>query len=245
LMAATLKSVACVRLMLEHGADVNAAATVDGETPLIMASGRESSAIVQLLLDAGADYEYIAGDQRSPLMRAAMAGCVTNIRILLNAGAAVNLSGADGATAFSCACRYGHLYAAKALYDAGAPVNPPDGYELPLHNAIRAGNEDLVHFLMQLEADVNKTREADHTTPLITAVAQGHTFIASKLIRAGADIKAAEPGEAAIEKSPMVQQFLRGFDGKYMGVDMRWKRRRPAIEMWSSTWRSSKPLLEE
>ena len=76
---------------LAHGADVNGTDT-NGLTALMLASGRGHAAIVQLLLEKGANVgqlDPIAGNQA--LHHAAQHGNAAVVKLLLGAGAFINL----------------------------------------------------------------------------------------------------------------------------------------------------------
>ena len=59
---------------------------------------------------------------------------------------------------------------------------------LALHQMVEDGHEDMVHFLIENNADVNSVRGGD--TALYTAINYGHTSIANYLIDNGADVTA-------------------------------------------------------
>eukprot|EP00127_Corallochytrium_limacisporum_P005238 Clim_evm55s201 gene=Clim_evmTU55s201 len=103
----------CVVMLLDKGADVNAAGTSDGETPLHLACARNHPRMIQTLLRAGADPSVRDAAGRTPLdvtleglrdqsnqTGVSSASSVatkqkqeTIIRMLLSAGASVNLQG--------------------------------------------------------------------------------------------------------------------------------------------------------
>ena len=84
------------RLLIEHGADVNAHSE-DRRTPLMIASGFHGAApVVRLLLEHGADVNARAaslGGETMPLTEAAAIGDADQFRLLIDHGADVNAGG--------------------------------------------------------------------------------------------------------------------------------------------------------
>jgi ankyrin repeat protein len=90
----------------------------------------------------------------TPLMAASKHGDVT--RYLISLGAKVDIADTLGNTALLNACFYNQLDAAQALLDAGANPNLPNREgRLPLMDAARNGNDDLVKALLAHHADIN------------------------------------------------------------------------------------------
>ena len=92
------------RLLLDHGADVNAP-SANGLTPLMLAVGFHRAPAIRLLLSRGADPN--AADRRG---RTALWHCISNrktdsVRALLEYGANVNARAADGLTPYGKALR--------------------------------------------------------------------------------------------------------------------------------------------
>jgi ankyrin repeat protein len=103
----------------------------------------------------------MAAAEMSELMKAIAANDVNWVRALMAAGANVR----DVRPLREAAIR-GYVPIAKALIDGGAPVN---GAGYPLNAAARAGQTEMVAFLIQRGADVN-ARDLTGYTPLIEAV---------------------------------------------------------------------------
>ena len=99
-MAASTNGTAeAVGLLLEHGADVNAADST-GVTPLIAAASVDDTAVAKLLLAKGADGECegrMFGQSATALMGAAYNGNIELTRLLLARKAELNAVSADRA----------------------------------------------------------------------------------------------------------------------------------------------------
>jgi ankyrin repeat protein len=148
-----------VRILLDHGADVNAREGWFGETALMLAAADNHPAVVQALIGRGAD---------------------VNVRTVIMDGEAPRGSGAaqpqnttfprGGFSALMFAARQGALESARALAAAGADVNlrNPDGVST-LVLALINGHFDVAGLLIDKGADVKAT-EPGGRTPLWAAV---------------------------------------------------------------------------
>ena len=82
--------VACVRLCLSHGADVNRQ-DVNGYSPLYAACGRGHNAdVVRLCLDSGAAVDHASQGGVGSLYLSCFMGHVDTARLLIERGAAIN-----------------------------------------------------------------------------------------------------------------------------------------------------------
>ena len=83
--------------------------------------------MVRVLLDSGADVNYVAADRGySPLMDAAQKGDEIMCRILIEYGADVNLASKDGQTALILCAGRGDVHISKILYINGADPEKKD-----------------------------------------------------------------------------------------------------------------------
>jgi ankyrin repeat protein len=139
---------AVLKLLLDAGADVNAAETVAGETALIWAALENHADAVTLLVRRGANpngrskesaYTRLRfGDgivarptvlprgHWTPLMYAARQNAIDAARALADAGADLNLTDPDGTTALVFAIINGHFDLARLLVEKGADPNVAD-----------------------------------------------------------------------------------------------------------------------
>lgn len=76
-----------IKLLIEHGADVNQVTGVGGMTPLHMSARRGTIGIAEALLDAGAHIEAKDKNGETPLRRAVNCGQEQVVRLLLSRGA--------------------------------------------------------------------------------------------------------------------------------------------------------------
>src|SRR5262249_3984053 len=76
-----------IRLLINHGSDVNQVTGVGGMTPLHMAARRGTAEVAEALIDAGADIEAKDKNGETPLRRAVNCGQERLVRLLLNRGA--------------------------------------------------------------------------------------------------------------------------------------------------------------
>jgi ankyrin repeat protein len=185
-----------VQQLILADADVN----LEGDlgTALHAASHNPGRKIVELLIDAGADVNKLAGEYGTALQAAIMGEDVDDlsalevVRILIRAGANVNLVGGEYGTVLQAAAYWNWPKIVEELIDAGADVNLVGGeYGTALRAAVLlwdydAENRiDIVQMLIRAGADVNLKGGKD-TTPLEEALAWDHSEIAQILLDAGA-----------------------------------------------------------
>jgi ankyrin repeat protein len=144
--AARAGSVDAVKLLLDHGAEVNAKESWRGQTALMWATAENHPAVVQLLVDHGADVNIVSGvfDFRemkvkpgdvpmhfprggfTALLFAARGGFTESAKILLDHGADIKAADPDGTSALVLAIINGHFDTAAFLLDHKADPNVAD-----------------------------------------------------------------------------------------------------------------------
>jgi ankyrin repeat protein len=201
--AAALGSLESMRLLLDGGADANAANDF-GATPLMWCAG--DAAKVRLLLSKGANADARSNLGRSPLLIAASYdGATEAARLLIEKGADVNARDKFGNSVLAQAAASNNFEVASLLITKGAQVNNVDeGGFRPL--LIAAGNGDrstaLIKLLLDHGAHIN-VKSGDtfeivkngpvllgQLTPLQMASGQGNYETVEALIKAGADVNA-------------------------------------------------------
>lgn len=96
-----------VKLLLQHGANVNAQSSA-GNTALHRSSGSGYDDVVELLIQHNADLEHQNENGHTPLMDAASNGHVKVAKLLLDAGAGINTHSSEfKESALTLACYKG------------------------------------------------------------------------------------------------------------------------------------------
>ncbi len=180
LHAALLADAPMMRVLVEHGADVNAA-NQDGITPLMWAAGELDK--VRLLLDKGAKADARSVLGPTPLLFAATyAGNAEVARLLIKNGASVADKDLFQETALTSACKRGDAELAAILIEAGADVH--SGGRCPLDWASEEGNFETLACLLKHGAGTNR----DHLNgALVSATMRGPTEAVRLLLENGAD----------------------------------------------------------
>ena len=144
--AARTGRVEAVRLLLDHGADVDAAEQWRGQTVLMWAAAEGHAAVVRELIARGADVHARSGH----------AGVAARGQTAGDDAGAADGAAPPGFSALLFAVQGGHLEAASVLADAGASVDDmtPDGSSA-LVVAIDNRHYELAAWLLDRGADPN------------------------------------------------------------------------------------------
>ena len=160
----------------------------NGWTPLMHAAACEGrEAIVEFLLNQGANPNTKDGEWETPLFKAASQGDEATARLLLEHGADPNLATLSNDTPLSIAVFWEHDGMSKLLLKQGADSNiPDDDGETPLLHAARGRSFTIAHQLLKFKTDPNGDPLASET-PLIVAVKQKDQPLIALLLKKGAD----------------------------------------------------------
>jgi uncharacterized protein len=154
--AARTGTVEAARVLLAHGAQVDARESWRGQTALMWAAAQRHPAMVKELIGHGADVNARSTTQKwerqttaeprekwlppgglTPLLFASREGCVECARILIESGANRDMTDPDGISPLLSAIINGHFDAAGMLLDQGADPNIADiSGRTPLYSAV-------------------------------------------------------------------------------------------------------------
>ena len=157
MIAASIGSIDAMKLLIEAGADVNAADSF-GATALMFAI--RDIAKVRVLLDAGARAnEKSRQGQTALLLAASTTGSIETVRLLVAKGADAKAVGASGRTGLIMAANQNDLAMVQYFLEQGVNVNAVDSTDKVGHTALMAAaaqaNTAMVKALIQKGADVN------------------------------------------------------------------------------------------
>jgi ankyrin repeat protein len=190
--------VAKMKLLLDHGAKVNARAKDKYSALLVAANYPGSSAAMNLLLDNGATVRLPKGQgaplfNAHPIFLASFAGNADVIGRLHKAGDRLddkmNLLGRFPATPLLALATWHRTEAARALLEAGAPVDQADDDGItPLAWSVIANRVEMARVLIQHGADINHV-DKKGMTPLLYAASIdfGDASMIDLLLRSGAN----------------------------------------------------------
>ncbi|CAM9592096.1 unnamed protein product, partial [Phaeothamnion confervicola] len=178
---AAYERAACVKLLLQAGADPNALDSDghrdggDGATPLHAAAGNGNADMVALLLRHGANLDAVDADGQTPLMYAAAGNHGGAIAALLEGGGTTDSRDENDRTVLHLAAEANAAAALTALLTHAMEVDAVDVFgETALHAAIASAGfaatapvTTIVRALLQAGADPNlQTREGDNAAHL-------------------------------------------------------------------------------
>ena len=149
LQGQNFKDGSVLRLLLEHGADVNLQSNA-GWTPLLRASFNAAPEVVRLLLEHGADINVLNNAGWTPLHRASFNAAPEVVRLLLEHGADINVPDEDGWTPLHWASSNRGLEIVRVLIEHGADVEAKNkNDETALQVATDRGHDKVVELLRE------------------------------------------------------------------------------------------------
>ncbi len=185
-IAVLSRSSDCVRVLLEHGAVVDATSDFYG-APLRWVQDVTSASY---LIAAGADVNAIDREGDSLLDLWVKLGKPQSelVRLLIESGANIEHRNARGETPIHAAASFGSWEAFSLLLDKGADAHSVDcNGRTSLHSAAEGGNIKIAKKLINSGLDVNATDEGGYT-PLHIAAHEGLWEMVDLLIAHGAEI---------------------------------------------------------
>ncbi|KAJ7112592.1 hypothetical protein C8R44DRAFT_985049 [Mycena epipterygia] len=178
-----------VHLLLEKGADVNAANALH-ESALHGASVGGHTETVRVLLEKGADVNAVGGHYGTALQGASIWGRTETVRLLLKKGADINIAGVQWGSALQSASEQGRLEIVRLLLENGADVHVTGGqWGGALQAASVGGHTETVRLLLEKSADVNAVGGEDGSA-LQAACRADEPEIVRILLERGADVNA-------------------------------------------------------
>ncbi|XP_052283274.1 transient receptor potential cation channel subfamily A member 1-like isoform X2 [Dreissena polymorpha] len=189
--AALFDYFAVVKLLLEHGSDIDARDTHE-RTALILASTKGGWRTVHLLLESGADINLKDKENRNFLHLAVKNGApIHNYGCAIIKGIKNLLNEKDdlGCTPLHYASKEGHLVAIDDLISLGAVINAKDNEKKsPLHFAARYGRYNTCRRLLDspMGSNIINETDGDGLSALHFAAQNGHTKIITLLMQKGA-----------------------------------------------------------
>ncbi|PON30014.1 hypothetical protein TGAM01_v201380 [Trichoderma gamsii] len=160
-MAAARGHAVTVQLLVDRGADVNAATykpnyVASGSTALHWAAGNGHEKVLEVLLENGAEIDLQTPGHETALHWAAQHGHVGAITLLLNKGANLEVHAGHWLTPLESAASRGEEAAVRVLIDRGADLsNTTDSGRPLLHLAAQGGCVEVVQLLLKTGCDVN------------------------------------------------------------------------------------------
>jgi len=218
----------CVRVLLEHGADVTIRDYGDNASALHGAASAASLEVVQMLVEAGADAIGAGDDHQLGVL--GWATCLGRVR----ADVAAYLLRAGGRLEIWSAIALGRADDVRRLVEGdasllGTRMSRNEHRRTPLHHAVAVNRADMVRLLLDLGADVH-SRDAAGNTPLtLAALGAREPAMVALLEQAGAalDLVAA----VSLERLDVAERLLKE-DPSTMALHVLVAARKPDAVRW-------------
>jgi len=221
--AAASGSAEAVKILIEHGADINAKEAVYGQTALMFAAALNRDSVIKVLMEHGAEANVATTVRKLARVRFDQDGNIVEDRPGRAAGApaAADPKAEDAARAeldafaHSTGFQAVEFRLAKPRPRAGDVANRGprkvgadyQGGMTALLYAAREGHMNAARALVESGADVNMASAGERYSPMVMAIVNGHYDLAKYLLDHGAD-----PNITAIT----------GLAALYATIDMQW-----------------------
>ncbi|XP_062598734.1 uncharacterized protein LOC134260163 [Saccostrea cucullata] len=179
--------IAVIKVLIEHGADVNIA-DENGRTPLSIAIEKSSLEVVKCLVENSANVnEQINSFKGNALLCAVGMEDFEMAKYLLSVKADPNILNEDGNSPLHRATERGLKDIVQLLLDYNADINLATSESMSaLHLATRLGNAEIVQLLLDCNADINLAT-SESMSALHLATRLGNAEITNILLRKGAN----------------------------------------------------------
>eukprot|EP00899_Mesostigma_viride_P003804 jgi/Mesvir1/13424/Mv16502-RA.1 len=197
---------AALRILEQCGGDLVDERDCSGATPLEIAAKNGHSAVIPVLLKAGAYPNSRNSQGNAPLHEAVAQARITCCRLLLDGGADASIKGKNAISPLHEAARGGLGTIARLLLAKGAFINAQDVCgRTPLHVAVESRQRALALLLLARGADPCLP-DVDGTTPLHLAALFNMADVAQDLMAHKADINAQDKDG----RVPLMEAATRG-----------------------------------
>ncbi|CAG8095941.1 unnamed protein product [Penicillium olsonii] len=182
-----------------HKPLLNAPENRQNDTPLILAARYQNEAVLQILMDNGADVNARNIHGENVLFWAAKRHRTKLTQKLLKRGADPNQFVRHGLTPLIQAIMEGYLDLATILLEGGCNVEQPDSRgHRPLVWAVVLDEPAMASLLFSHHAKVNPSaRKGGERSPLVWAVMKGNVEMVQLLLRHGASVGQTQPDSLA------------------------------------------------
>eukprot|EP00953_Heterococcus_sp_UTEX-ZZ885_P039712 20348-Heterococcus_DN1.PRE.1 len=187
-----------VKLLLQHGADVNAVNLV-----AVSSSSRVPASVVAALLEAGADVNAVDNNRLSALAAAVDLNRADVVQLFLDHGADVSITDNNGQTALFRAARNGHVSLMELLVQSGLDVSTADNTGITsLMIAAVNGQKLAAEWLLHHGAAVDAADQKSYTAlqDVSECSSSDDATMIELLLANGADVhKCSNDGSSALD----------------------------------------------